>query len=226
MSENEMDKVKSNRTPLLLLILVLVIVAAAAAYFFLIRPGQTPADTESLLLNIDELVLRPKDLPGTYNTETSTHYTNAQIVNVMGAALGKTYAIQTGRVDGWQVYYVRSSANQLAPEFIFNRTEVFENTQGASLALSDEFFQAYTDEDKAPDQWLDRSCSYGQECILYSYREVKAGAGVATVRIDMAFRYKNVLIWMYVKGQEGEATEQQLFDFADILINRIDDLNK
>ena len=178
-----------------------------------------------MILNIDELVLRPQDLPGNYNTEYSTHYSNAHIVNVMGAAEGKTYALQTGRVDGWQVYYARSSANQLVPEFYFNRTEVFETTDGARLALSDEFFPAYTDEDKQPDEWLDRSCRYGQECILYSYREIKAGAGAANVRIDMAFRYKNVMVWLYVTGVEGEATEQQLFDAAEILINRIDELN-
>ena len=47
MSENEMDKVKSSRTPLLLLVLVIVVVAAAAVYFLMIRPGQTPADTEA-----------------------------------------------------------------------------------------------------------------------------------------------------------------------------------
>jgi hypothetical protein len=226
MSENQMDKVKSSRTPLLLLVLVIVVLAAAAAYFFLIRPGQTPADAESLLLNINELVLQPRDLPGNYNTDYNTHYSNERLVNSLGATKAKTYALQTGRIDGWQVYYIRSSASQLVPEFIFNRTEIFETTSGASLALSDEFFPAYTDEDKYPDEWLDRSCSYGQECILYSYREVKAGAGAANVRIDMAFRYKNVLVWLYVKGVEGEATEEFLFEAAETLINRIDTYNQ
>ena len=114
----------------------------------------------------------------------------------------------------------------MVPEFFFNRTELFETTQGASLALSEEFFPVYTDEDKVPDEWLDRSCNVGQECILYSYREVKAGAGAATVRIDMAFRYKNVMVWLYVKGQEGEATQEQLFEAGELLINRIDALNQ
>jgi hypothetical protein len=225
MSENEMGTAKSSRTPLLLLVLVIVIAAAAAAYFFLIQPGQTPVDTEALVLNIDELVLQPKDLPGNYATEYNTHFSNEQLTSALGAAEAKTYALETGRVDGWQVYYRRAGAGQLVPEFYFNRTEVFESTQGASQALSEDFFWVYTDDEKAPDEWLDRSCSYGQECILFSYREVKAGAGAATVRTDMAFRYKNLLVWLYVKGQEGEATEQHLFDAAELLIDRIDSLN-
>jgi hypothetical protein len=35
-----------------------------------------------------------------------------------------------------------------------------------------------------------------------------------------------VLVWLYVKGQEGEATEQHLFDAAELLIDRIDSLNQ
>lgn len=223
MSENANGNANSSRM-ILLIVVLFVVVAAAAAYFFLIQPGQTPADTESLLLNIDDLVLKPSDLPGNYSTDYSTHFSNEHIVNVMGAAAAKTYALETDRVDGWQVYYTRVGAGQLVPEFFFNRTELFETTQGAALALSEDFFPAYTDEDKAPDEWL--RCNYGQECIMYSYREVKAGAGAANVRIDMAFRYKNVLIWLYVQGQEGEATEEYLYDAADILINRIDALNQ
>jgi hypothetical protein len=225
MSENEMGTGKSSRLPLLLLVLVIVIGAAVAAYILLIRPGQTPVETESLVLNINELVLQQKDLPGNYSTDYNTRLSNEQLTGAIGAAEAKTYILETGRVDGWHVYYQRAGAGQLVPEFYFNRTEVFESTQGASQALSDEFFWVYTDEEKAPDEWLDRSCSYGQECILFSYREVKAAAGAATVRTDMAFRYKNVLVWLYVKGQEGEATEQNLFDAAELLIDRIDSLN-
>lgn len=226
MSENEMGAGKSSRLPLILLVLVIVIGAAAAVYIFLIQPGQTPVDTDALVLNINELVLQQKDLPGNYTTEANTHLSNAQLTSAIGAAEAKTYAIETGRVDGWQASYQRSGAGQIVPEFYFNRTEVFDSTEGASLALSDDFFWVYTDEEKAPDEWLDRSCDYGQECILFSYREVKAGAGAAIVRTDMAFRYKNVLVWLYVKGQEGEATEQHLFDAADMLIARIDGLGQ
>jgi hypothetical protein len=225
MSENDMGQTKSSRTLLLLLALVLV-VGAAGVYFFMIRPGQTPVDTESLVLNLDELVLSTRDLPGTYNTEYNNRYANERVVNVMGAAAGKTYALDTGRVDGWRASYIRSSASQIAPEFFFNQIEVFETSQGASLALSEDYFFAYTDEDKTPDEWVDRNCNYGQECVLFSYREVKTGAGAATVRYDMAFRYKNVMVWLYVKGLEGEATQEQLFEAADLIINRIDALGQ
>lgn len=226
MSKNEMGTGTASRTPLLLLVLVIVVGAAAAVYFFLIQPGQTPVDTEALVLNINELVIKPSDLPGNYSTEYNTHFSNEQLANAVGATEAKLYALDTGRVDGWQVFYNRAGDGQLVPEFYYNRTEVFETAQGASQALSKDHFWVYTEDDKAPDEWLDRNCNYGQECILFSYREVKAGAGAATVRTDMAFRYKNLLVWLYVKGQEGEATEQHLFDAAEILINRIDGLNQ
>lgn len=226
MSEKEIGNAKSSRTPLLLIVLVLVVAAAAVVYFFLIQPGQTPVDTDDLVLNLDELVLSPSDLPGSYITEYNNRHSNEEVVNVMGAAAGKTYALDTGRVDGWNVYYKRSSANQIAPEFYYNRVEIFDTAQGASKALSKDYFWVYTDEEKAPDEWVDRSCSVGQECILFSYREVKTAAGAASVRYDMAFRYKNVLVWLYVKGLEGEASEQHLFDAADVIINRINELSQ
>ena len=225
MSENEMGNAKPSRLPWILLVVVIVLVAAAAAYFFLIQPGQTPVDTDDLVLNLNDLALRPSDLPGNYNTEYNTRYSNEQLINSLGASEGKTYAIDTDRVDGWQVYYSRVGAGQIVPEFYYNRIEVFESSQGAKIALDEDHFWAYTDEDKVPDEWLDKNCSFGQECILFSYREIKTGAGSATVRTDMAFRYKNVLVWLWVKGVEGEATEADLAEAAEIIINRIDALN-
>jgi hypothetical protein len=225
MSDNEIGKGKSSKLPLILLVVVIVIGAAAAAYFFLIQPGQTPVNTDNLILNLDGLTLRPSDLPGNYSTEYNTRYSNEALINAVGAAEGKSYAIDTNRIDGWQVYYSRIGAGQIAPEFYFNRVEIFETNQGARLALSKDYFFAYTDEDKIPDEWLDKSCTYGQKCILFSYRDIKVAAGTATVRIDLAFSHKNVLVWLYVTGLEGEATEQHLFDAAEIIIERIDALN-
>ena len=226
MSENEMGNGKSSKLLLIVLVVVIVIGAAAAAYFFLIQPGQAPVETDELVLNLTGLTLLPKDLPGNYNTEYTTRYSNEQLVNTLGAAEGKSYVIDTNRVDGWQVYYSRVGSAQIVPEFYFNRAEVFETSQGAKLALSEDIFWAYTDDDKTPDEWLDKSCRYGQKCLLFSYREIKPGAGAANVRIDMAFSHKNVMVWLYVTGVEGEATEQHLFDAAEIIIDRIDEIGK
>ena len=102
--------------------------------------------------------------------------------------------------------------------------EVFETVDGARLAISPEWFKAYQDLDNLP-VFLDESCNIGEECILYLYENYKAAEGQTTLTYEIAFTYRNMLVWTSVRGLDYEIEEQDVVDAAQVMYDRLQELD-
>ncbi len=221
----------NNRTLLIVLIAVVVLLLAAVA-FFLLRGdgvlggvlGGNDVSQPHFITQMNNMVLRPQDFSNNYQIAAAgdSRFDNDEASGALGAEKGRAYIMATGRVDGWDLYMERSDPQAVGPESIRSRVEIYETSDGASAALSDEYFWAYNDESKAPDEFLDKNCNVGNECISFKYIEAKPGSGSVVERYDVAFRYRNTLGWVFIKGLEGEVSEQMALDYAQMVLARIE----
>lgn len=223
-----MEENTSNRNRLFL-ILAAVAVLVIIAVVVLLQGGpaavvsQQEVDQAQFIVKMNELVLGPKDMPVPYRIASGSNarFDNASAATAMGSELGKPYIAATGRVDGWDLFMERANATDIGPESYRSRVEIFETVEGASAAISEQWFWAYTDPKKTPTEWLSKNCNVGNECLSFMYQEAKPGAGAVHERYDVAFRYRNSLVWVFVNGVQGDVSEEVALDAARMILERI-----
>lgn len=234
MSQNVQPVPKSGSKTLWVVLLVILILAIAAVsvYFLsgagasliggsLLSGGEVPQ--AQFVVGMNKLILRPQDMSIAYQTTPGgdLHLSNAQLSNNLGAAFGKPFILNTSRVDGWDLAMERVNPDEFAPEYIRSRVEIFEDASGAAASLSEDWFWAFQLEDRAPDQFLDKSCNLGSDCVTFMYTEVKPGSGSIVERYDAALRYKNVAIWVMMKGLQGEVSEALVLEYAQMVLDKV-----
>lgn len=225
---------QGNNKSLLLIILALIVVILVGIGAYLILGtgsqliggvlgggGELPQD--QFIVRMDEFPLRPADMEYSYNIDPGSdrRLTNALFTSEFGASFGKQFIQATGRVDGWNVSMQRAGLYDYTPEYVQSRVEIYNDASGAADALTEEWFWAYNVPDLAPDEVLSTNCDLGDDCLSYMYSEVKAGAGAINERYDVVTRYKNVLIWVYAKGQQGEVSEDLVMSYAQTVLDNL-----
>lgn len=185
--------------------------------------GSREIDQDIFIVQMDDLPLAPSDMTDKYNYAPggTIRFDNNQLIKNMGAAFGKPFINNTGRVDGWDVMLERSDPYGYSPEFIRNRVEIYQESSGASLALSDEWYWAFNIEGRQPDEILDRNCNIGSDCMTYMYKIVEPGKGAIVEQYELAYRYQNVVVWVLIKGVQGEVNEDLLLDYGQMVLNKI-----
>jgi hypothetical protein len=234
MSQNVQPVPKSGSKNLLIVLLVVIVLAivGVTAYLLLgsgpsliggnlLGGGEVPQ--AQFVVGMNKLVLRPQDLSVAYNIVPggNLNMSNAQLSNNLGAAFGKPFILNTGRVDGWDLAMERVNPDDFAPEYIRSRVEIYQDASGAADSLSEDWFWAYQLEERAPDQFLDKSCNVGTDCVTFMYTEVKPGSGSIVERYDAALRYKNVTVWVMIKGQQGEVSEDLVLNYAQMVLDKV-----
>lgn len=240
--------VKPNRSVnvwvILALVLLFVLVLAVAAGAFLLfsdRPdevslpgvsaggavdtilGGREFDQDLFIVKMDQLTLVPADLTDKYQYAPggTIRFDNNQLIKNMGAAYGKPFISTTGRVDGWDVMLERSDPYAYSPEFIRNRVEIYESANGASLALSDDWYWAFNIEGRQPDEMLDKSCNIGSDCMTYMYKIVEPAKGAIVEQYELAYRYQNIVVWVMIKGVQGEVNEALLLEYGQVILDKL-----
>lgn len=234
MSENVQPVPKSGSKNLLVVLLVVIVLAIIGVTAFFLLGSGTSLLSGSLLgssevpqaqfvVSMNKLVLRPQDMSVAYQITPGgdLNMSNAQLSNNLGGAFAKPLILNTGRVDGWDLAMERVNPNEFAPAYIRSRVEIFDDSSGAAASLSEDWFWAHQLEDRSPDQILDKSCKVGSDCFTFMYSEVKPGSGVIVERYDAALRYKNVAIWVMIKGQQGEVSEVLVLDYAQMVLDKV-----
>jgi hypothetical protein len=188
--------------------------------------GLNTLDEQAFSRVQDDYVLRPLDLDDSYYIDRNGErpLSNRSIILAMGELAGKSYITATDRVDGWYINLRRSDRTVIGPATITNTVEVFDTADGARLAISPEYFKAYQDNEE-DFQFLDRSCGLGSECILYTSEEFDPVTRLTTVRYDIAFVYKNVLVWVSVTGLDVEVTQDDAVEAAGIVLEKLETFN-
>jgi hypothetical protein len=170
-----------------------------------------------------DYVLQPGDLSVNYYLPAGEtgRVSNNELIGAMGQLEGKRYVLATGRVDGWETRLKRSSSNVIAPAGWYSTVDVFETSDGASAALSPEWFWAYTDPDRAPSEWLKDGCDLGHECLMFLTDKFDPATGLTTLTYHVAFRYHNVVVWVAGHGLDVDITPDDVLAAAQSILDRL-----
>ncbi|HKJ28000.1 MAG TPA: hypothetical protein VJ965_10205 [Anaerolineales bacterium] len=229
MTETTQTKKGNNRIVVIILVVVVLILLGAVAFLMLggtamqLLGGGGTLPEDEFIVRMDQFPLRPNDMDDPYSISAGgdLRMDNTQLSKFMGSGYVKPFVNHTGRVDGWDVSLDRVNANAFGPETVRSQVSYFEEADGASEALSSDWFWAYQLEDRAPEEFLDENCSLGSDCVTFMYKEVKPGGGSIVERYDVAFRYKNVVIWVFVKGVQGEVSEDIVMDYGQMVLDKV-----
>ncbi|MHA2428632.1 MAG: hypothetical protein ACXADB_11470 [Candidatus Hermodarchaeia archaeon] len=183
--------------------------------------GSGPISTTKFISNMHILTLRNDDFPIAYKHTTNRRISNDYVIGQMTVELGKSYILDTGRLDGWDTYIEKLDLKDIGPSFYQTRVEIFETNEGAEIAFSPKYLWVYTNLDRAPDEILDENCEFGNECLYLSYVDVTPGTSTVLVRWDYVFRHKNVIAWVYVKGTDIETFEEDAYEAAKTVYDRL-----
>jgi len=186
--------------------------------------GERAIAEDTFLSLQDEFVVLVDDLPHIYFTNAGMEkpFSNREVILEMGVATGKAYVKATNRITGYQTNLHRKDNTDISPAVIASTVSLFGSNEGALLALSEDWFPAYLEEDDPP-EFLDEDCDLGDACILYMYKEYDPVAQVTRVRYEVAFVYKNVLVWVAAAGLDIDHDETYVMDAAQAIFDRLEE---
>lgn len=172
-----------------------------------------------------QYVLRPEDLPVKYfiSKNGETPYQNTEAIGTMRKIDGTNFVLATERVDGWEISMKRSSDRDIAPEMYKSTIHVFQDSNGAELALSPEWLPTLTSTMKDLGEAADHNCNVGAECILYVNDEFNQVSGISTMTYSLLFRYKNTVVTIWARGLEMEIDKADVVDAAKAVLSRLQD---
>ena len=195
------------------------------------EPSETPViienqgvfDTEKLIENLDDFVLRAEDMSNQYRLveDGEQHITNRRVLNTIGQAEGKRYIAASNRLDGWSIELERVNKEDLTPYTIFSKVEVFETTEGAQTAFGTDWFHAYTDDNRKP-HWIEGGCNIGDICIMYYYEKFDPTTELTTLQYEIAFVYRNVLAQVMGRSLDFDMNSEYVIQAAELLFGKID----
>lgn len=178
-----------------------------------------PAEVQTAMM---DLVLRPDDLPNEYRIPPSgeSRYANLAVINERGELQGKKYIVATGRVDGWHINLVRANKEDIAPSYFESTIEVFETSEGAEKAISPDWYKAYQVEDNPPT--FEDGCNIGDTCLLYHSSKHDPATNLTTVRYEVAFTYRNLLVWVMGRGLDVDVTPDYVLNAAQAVYDKLE----
>lgn len=184
------------------------------------RPTNLFIDTADFVRSQHLLVLRPTDLASRYRVILDFQYSNVDLP-FKNAPERARYVNLTGRVDGWEITLERIDPDTPGPFEYTSRVEVFETVEGAKDAIGPGNFWVYTNDKRAPDELINKKCRIGSDCALFQTIPPSPKSGQANLRYDIAYRYKNVIVWVTINGLEEELDLTQLLDAAEIIYQKL-----
>ena len=196
-----------------------------------IEPTETPDivesqgifDTQKLIENLDDFVLRSEDMPNSYRLveDGEYHITNRRVLNTIGQAEGKQYIAASNRLDGWSIELERVNKEDLTPYTMFSQVEVFATTEGALTAFGPDWFHVYTNENRKPN-WTEEGCDIADACIMYYYEKFDPVTELTTLQYEIAFVYKNVLAQVMGRSLDFDMNPEYVVQAAESLFGKID----
>ncbi|MGD8634208.1 MAG: hypothetical protein PVF85_11600 [Anaerolineales bacterium] len=185
-------------------------------------PQQGRFDPQVFSEVLDNYVLRPADLPDEYRIPPGAEQrvSNLGIIQNWGEVRGKRYLVTTGRVEGWWLELERKNKEDIAPYTFQSSIELFESSEGAKLALSPEWFKAYAEDAPEP-AWLE-GCDLGDECVFYFYEQLDPTTELTNLRYEVAFAYKNTLVWVMGYGLDIDVTPEYVMNAAEAMYTKLE----
>lgn len=186
-------------------------------------PERGRLDPEEFASELGDYVLSPEDLPNLYRIPQGgeRRISNLGVIQDMGEVLGKHYIVATGRVDGFYRLLERKKKEDIAPGAMESLIELFDSSDGAKLALGPEWFKAYKEENKQP-TWIEEGCKLGDKCLFYYYQSIDPATNLTKLEYDVAFVYKNVLVWVMGRGLDIDIKSDYVLKAAEAVYKRLE----
>ena len=193
-------------------------------------PSDTPTETPTFtptpdirIISVDPraFLLEKEDLP-----EDARYYLpgpdwisphhNAEIISGWGTKEGLEYLDETGRIDGWVVYYSRGSNTVIAPEEIFHNIIQYKDASGALLTVEKYGIDIRDDRWKPVIREIDiRGISYA-----YLYKDLQSnGRYRVWYRVETVYRNYVSIVDGY--GWEEEVRYEYVEDIARTAIEKL-----
>jgi len=208
--------------------IVVLVAIIGAAFLMLSKNGDLSLsdsgksfDFEVMEDELSSFVVRDEDLPDEYRLLPGgeSSLPTLALINEIGEIQAKQYISATGRVNGWKIQLERERKDVFAPSYFESSIELFETNDGAHLALTPEWYPAYQDGEPT---WVDGGCDLGDECLFYYSKKHDPTTQLTTLRYEVAFVYRNVLVWVMGRGLDVDVTPEYILDAAQVLMNKLD----
>jgi len=169
---------------------------------FLLEKGDLPADAKYYVPN--QLWISPDH--------------NDEVIGRMGENDGGKYLRETGRIDGWYIFFKRGSSRVPAPKELSHRISQFESCEGALIAV--EKYTAYKIDNKY--EMVDDDYDLGDKTVISKYRELQPG-GEYIVRYYVETAYRNYVSQILAYGYEEKFDLEYVIQIAEIALELLAD---
>ncbi|MFH1445830.1 MAG: hypothetical protein ABIG43_00265, partial [Chloroflexota bacterium] len=128
---------------------------------------------------------------------------------------GLDYLDKTGRIGGWEAYFLRGSVTVKAPKEICNVINQYSTSEGALSAIRD-----FPPESVREYKLVDDNYPLGDFAHLYIYKEMQSsGEYLVFHRIDVV--YRNFVTVVHGFGLEKEFDVDFVTNLAEIVIDKL-----
>lgn len=196
-------------------------------------PSTTPTETPTITATPDlrviavepkDLLLTVKDLPEDakytipYSNWISPHR-NSEIFTNWARELGKQYLEETGRIDGWWVFFLRNSTLVRAPEKLYHNIIQDQTHAGAQLTVRK---YNYIDSGRF-DGWefFDSHPDIGDVSLAMIWKQLQPdGKYKIEIRIETAYRNYASIVSGY--GWEEDVSLEYMIDIANLALAKLE----
>jgi len=178
-------------------------------------------DTRVITIDSKELMLTKEDLPpeAKYylpNSGWISPHHNSEIISGWGVEEGAKYLEETGRIDGWWVYYRRGTSTVRAPEQIYQNIIQYKTAEGAYFTFSN-----YSFDTNNPDFSLfNTDVDVGDASTVYVWKEMQSN-GENRIEYIIETQYRNYMSIIGGTGWEKEFDLDYVIRIAEIAMEKI-----
>lgn len=177
-------------------------------------------DPKLLLMTVEDLPSEGKYfLP---NSQWISPHRNSEVVSGWGIEEGRKYLEETGRVDGWWVYYKRGTKTVNLPDEVSDNVVLYKTAAGARLLIDK--YSDCRDPKNIRDYGyveLQDAPQVGDASIWCQWKEMQPN-GKYLVKIFLEFTYKNVFHGIDGFGWENEVLPETLEEIANNLLAKLE----
>lgn len=182
-------------------------------------PSPTP-DERIIEIGPEVFLLEKEDLPQDAKyylpgSSWKSPHRNSEIISGWGREEGQKYLEETGRIDGWVVYYARGTSTVRAPEQIYHNIIQYETVHGAQIAM----------EMESPNvdvvyQIVDDDYELGDKTMISKFREMQP-SGEYRIIYSVETAYRNYQSRVSGWGWEKEFDLEYVIQIAEIALNKL-----
>ena len=137
---------------------------------------------------------------------------------LVGGRRGRKYLEETGRVDGWIVYYARGTNTVTAPQEVYDNVVLYQSAEGAQLLTA-----KYGNCEDPEKDWVKLNIDFkiGDTTSACIIREMQS-SGKNRVNILIEFTYKNIAHTVSGWGWENEVSIEYVKAVAETLLAKLE----